>query len=50
MDRQIQMIKKEIEAFAKKAAKGIKTPEDLNELSQVLKKITVAAALSVEMD
>ncbi|MFH0257916.1 IS256 family transposase [Vibrio rumoiensis] len=44
------MDKKELEAFAKEAAKGIKTPEDLNEFSQMLKKITVEAALNAEMD
>ncbi len=47
---QMQMNKKELEAFAKGAAKGIKTPEDLNEFSQMLKKITVEAALNAEMD
>jgi transposase-like protein len=46
----MQMNKKELEAFAKEAAKGIKTPEDLNEFSQMLKKITVEAALNAEMD
>ncbi|MEQ3693862.1 MAG: IS256 family transposase [Thalassolituus sp.] len=44
------MNKKELEAFAKEAVKGIKTPEDLNEFSQMLKKITVEAALNAEMD
>ncbi|WP_112136627.1 IS256 family transposase [Marinomonas primoryensis] len=44
------MNKKDLEAFAKEAAKGIKTPEDLNEFSQMLKKITVEAALNAEMD
>lgn len=44
------MNKKELEAFAKEAAKGIKTPEDLNEFSQMLKKVTVEAALNAEMD
>jgi transposase-like protein len=44
------MNKKDIEAFAKEAAKGIKTPEDLNQFSQMLKKITVEAALNAEMD
>jgi len=42
--------KKELEAFAKEAAKGIKTPQDLNDFSQMLKKITVEAALNAEMD
>lgn len=46
----MQMNKKELEAFAKEAAKGIKTPEDLNEFSLMLKKITVEAALNAEMD
>lgn len=44
------MNKKAIEAFAKEAAKGIKTAEDLNQFSQILKKITVEAALNAEMD
>lgn len=42
------MNKKELGAFAKEAAKGIKTPEDLNEFSQMLKNITVEAALNAE--
>ena len=46
----MNMNKKELEAFAKEAAKGIKTPEDLNEFSQMLKKVTVEAALNAEMD
>ena len=37
----MQMNKKELEAFAKEAAKGIKTAQDLNEFSFMLKKITV---------
>ncbi|WP_220733227.1 transposase, partial [Shewanella morhuae] len=44
------MNNKDIEAFAKEAAKSIKTPEDLNQFSQMLKKITVEAALNAEMD
>lgn len=44
------MNKTELEAFAKEAAKSIKTPQDLNEFSQMLKKITVEAALNAEMD
>ena len=35
----MNMNKKELEAFAKEAAKGIKTPEDLNEFSQMLKMV-----------
>ena len=46
----MNMNKKELEAFAKKAAKSINTPEDLNEFSQMLKNITVEAALNAEMD
>ena len=46
----MNMNKKELEAFAKEAAKSINTPEDLNEFSQMLKKITVEAALNAEMD
>lgn len=46
----MQMNKKELEAFAKEAAKGIKTPQDLNEFSLMLKKITVEAALNAEME
>ena len=42
--------KNELEAFAKEAAKSIKTPQDLNEFSQMLKKVTVEAALNAEMD
>ena len=44
------MNRKDIEAFAHEAAKSIKTPEDLNQFSQMLKKITVEAALNAEMD
>lgn len=46
----MHMNKKELEAFAKEAAKGIKTPEDLSEFSLMLKKITVEGALNAEMD
>lgn len=46
----MQMNRKELEAFAKEAAKSIKTPQDLNEFSLMLKKITVEAALNAEMD
>ena len=46
----MNMNKKELEAFAKEAAKGIETPEDLNEFSQMRKKITVGAALNAEMN
>jgi len=46
----MQMNKKELEAFTKVAAKGIKTPKDLNNFSRMLKKITVEAAMNGEMD
>jgi len=49
MDRQI-MNKTELEAFAREAAKSIKTEKDLNNFSQMLTKITVEAALNVELD
>ncbi len=44
------MNKKELEAFARKAAKSIKTEKDLNDFSQMLTKITVEAALNAELD
>ena len=44
------MDRKEIEAFARKAAKGIKTEKDLSNFSQLLTKITIEAALNAELD
>ena len=44
------MNKKEIEALALRAAERIKTEQDLNDFSRLLKKITVEAALGVELD
>ena len=44
------MNKKELQAIAQAAAKGIKTEEDLNEFRQMLTKITVEAALNAELD
>ena len=44
------MKKKALEAFAREAAKGLKTEKDLNEFSQMLTKITVEAALNAELD
>jgi putative transposase len=44
------MKKSELEAFAKEAAKSIKTESDLNEFRQILTKITVEAALNAELD
>ena len=44
------MDKKELEAFAKEAAKSIKTGQDLSDFSRMLKKVTVEAALNAELD
>ena len=44
------MKKEDLEAFAKEAAKSIKSPKDLTEFSQMLKKVAVEAALNAEMD
>jgi len=41
--------KKELEAFAKKAAKSIKTTTDLSDFTQMLAKVAVEAALSAEL-
>lgn len=39
-----------LKAFGKETSKGIKTPQDLAEFSQILTKITVEAALNAELD
>ena len=44
------MNKKELQAIAQAAAKNIKTEEDLNVFRQMLTKITVEAALNVELE
>jgi transposase-like protein len=44
------MNRNELEAFAREAAKSIKTEKDLNNFSQMLTKITVEAALNAELD
>src|SRR5690606_25651673 len=44
------MNRKELEAFAREAAKSLKTEKDLNAFSQMLTKITVEAALNAELD
>jgi len=41
---------KELEAFAKEAAKSLKTEKDLSDFSRMLKKVTVEAALGAELD
>jgi len=40
------MKQSEIEAFARKAAKGIKTEKDLCDFSRILKKVAVETALN----
>lgn len=44
------MDQKQLEAFAREAAKSLKTEKDLNNFSQMLTKITVEAALNAELD
>ena len=44
------MNKKDLEAFALEAAKGIKTQEDLADFQKILTKVTVEAALNAELD
>jgi len=44
------MNRKELEAFAREAAKSIKTEKDLNAFSQMLTKVTVETALNAELD
>lgn len=44
------MNKQEIEAFAREAAKGIKTEKDLNDFRQMLTKVTIETALNAELD
>jgi len=44
------MKQKDIEAFAREIAKGIKTEKDLSDFSRLLKKVTVEAALDAELD
>src|SRR5690554_6894619 len=44
------MNRKELEAFAREAAKSLKTEKDLNAFSQMVNKITVEAALNAELD
>ncbi|MCG6202958.1 IS256 family transposase [Psychromonas antarctica] len=44
------MKKEEIEAFALKASKGLKSQKDLLDFTQMLTKITVEAALNAELD
>ncbi|WGO99488.1 IS256 family transposase [Saccharophagus degradans] len=41
---------KDLEAFAKEAAKGIKTEKDLDDFRKMLTKVTVEAALNAELE
>ena len=43
------MNEKQLHALAAEFAKTLKTPEDLNQFSRMLKKITVEAALNAEL-
>ena len=44
------MNKKELEVFAKQAAKSIKSEADLTDFRKMLTKVTVEAALNAELD
>ena len=44
------MKKEELEAFAREAAKSLKTEKDLNDFRAMLTKVTVEAALNAELD
>jgi putative transposase len=44
------MDKKALEAFAREAAKSIKTPSDLDGFRKMLTKVTVETALNAELD
>ena len=43
------MNEKEIKALAGELSKSLKTPEDLNELCAVLKKVSIEVALGAEL-
>ncbi|VAW51479.1 Mobile element protein, partial [hydrothermal vent metagenome] len=45
-----QMKKEDLLAIAKEAAKNIKTEHDLSQLTKMLSKITIEAALNAELD
>ncbi len=44
------MDKKALEAFAREAAKSIKTESDLDDFRKMLTKVTVETALNAELD
>ena len=43
------MDEKQLQALANELAKNLKTPEDLSQFDQLLKKLSVEAALNAEM-
>ena len=44
------MKKEELEAFAREAAKSLKTEKNLNDFRAMLTKVTVEATLNAELD
>ena len=50
MGKDKQMDKRELQKIAQAAAKNIKTEDDLNEVRQMLTKITLETALKAELD
>lgn len=50
MARISTMDQKQLEAFAREAAKSIKTEADLEDFSRMLTKVTVETALNAELD
>lgn len=44
------MNRKDLEAFAREAAKHMKTEKDLSDFSQMFTKVTIEAALNGELD
>src|SRR5690606_21053790 len=50
MGRINSMDRKDLEAFAREAARHMKTEKDLSDFSQMLTKVTIEAALNGELD
>lgn len=44
------MDKEQLEAFAKEAAKSIKSPADLDDFRKMLTKVTIETALNAELE
>ncbi len=44
------MNKQQLEAFAREAAKSIKTESDLSDFTQMLSKVAIETALNAELD